>query len=219
MFSAANWSASARYLGRVHGNIIFVDTGSTTTDIIPVRDGKPVAMLTDFDRLGNNELIYAGTLRTNLAALLHTVHLRGRTVRTASELFAITGDVYLFLGLIPSGDYSCDTPDGGQKDRESAARRIARLVCCDLEELSFDEIGEIATQARRRQTDDLKDAVAAVARHHDIGKAVICGLGSFIVKDALIELGIPFTMVDDQRLSRVYPAYAVARLLEEHAKE
>lgn len=215
LFSASNWSASARYLGRLHGSIIFIDTGSTTTDIIPVLDGEPVAMPTDFGRLGNNELIYAGTLRTNLAALLRTVRLRDRTVRTASELFAITGDVYLLLGLIAPTDYTCDTPDGGPKDAESAARRIARLVCCDLEELGLEDARDIACQARRRQIDDLKEAVTAVAQQHGINRAAVCGLGAFIVKDALIELGMPFTMVSDERLSKVFPAYAVARLLTE----
>ncbi len=215
LFSAANWSASARYLGKVHCSIIFIDTGSTTTDIIPVSEGKPVAMLTDFGRLGNNELIYAGTLRTNLAALMHKVNVRGKQVRTASELFAITGDVHLLLGRISPADYTCDTPDCGPKDAEGAARRIARLVCCDLEELGMEEVKEIAEQARRRQIDEIKEAVTAVSEQHGIRKAAICGLGAFIIKEALMELGMPFTMVSDERLSRVFPAYAVARLLEE----
>ncbi|WP_231844975.1 hydantoinase/oxoprolinase family protein [Methanocella arvoryzae] len=219
LFSAANWSASARYVGKVHGSVVFIDTGSTTTDIIPVREGEPAAMLTDFGRLGNNELIYAGTLRTNLAALLHTVIVRGKPVRTASELFAITGDVYLLLGRISPEDYACDTPDGGPKDVEGAARRIARVVCGDLEEIGMDDVREIAEQARRRQIDEIKAAVTAVSEQHDIRKAAICGLGSFIVKDALIEMGMTFSVVADERLSRVFPAYAVARLLAESEEE
>ncbi len=128
-----------------------MDIGSTTTDIIPVLGGIPAAGATDFERLARSELIYAGALRTNLAALLHTVEAKGFTVRTASELFAITADVYLILGRITPEDYSCDTPDGGGKDPESAARRIARLVCCDLSELDTDDIRSIAMQAYKRQ--------------------------------------------------------------------
>jgi probable H4MPT-linked C1 transfer pathway protein len=85
LFSAANWSASARYLGRVHGDVLFVDIGSTTTDIIPVVGGKPVAGLTDFGRLTRGELIYAGALRTNLAAILRHVTVKGLEAGTASE--------------------------------------------------------------------------------------------------------------------------------------
>jgi probable H4MPT-linked C1 transfer pathway protein len=215
LFSAANWSASARYVGRVHGDVLFVDIGSTTTDIIPVAGGEPAAGLTDFERLTRGELIYAGTLRTNLAALLRQVTVKGREARTASELFAITGDVYLLLGLIGPDDYACDTPDGGGKSPEDAARRIARLVCCDLSELDMDDVLAIARQVRRRQVDDLAEAIRTVATRHDLKRAAVCGLGAFLARDALGELEMSFAQVPDPRISKVFPAYAVANLLEE----
>jgi probable H4MPT-linked C1 transfer pathway protein len=215
LFSAANWSASARYTGRVHGDVLFVDIGSTTTDIIPIVGGKPVAGLTDFERLTRGELVYAGALRTNLAALLRTVRIKGLKARTASELFAITGDVYMLLGRIEPGDYTCDAPDGGGKTVEEAARRIARLVCCDLSELDMEDVREIALQAHRSQVDDLVDAIRTVAAKHGLKRAAICGLGAFLARDALGELAMPFAQVPDARISKVFPAYAVACLLEE----
>lgn len=215
LFSAANWSASARYIGRVHGDVLFIDIGSTTTDIIPVAGGQPQAGLTDFARLARGELVYAGALRTNLAALLRTVEVKGQTVRTASELFAVTGDVYLLLGRISPDDYTCDTPDGGGRSPADAARRIARLVCCDLSELDEDDVRDIAFQAYRRQLDDLADAVRSVSARHGLKRAAICGLGSFLARDALGELAMPFRTVSDERISKVFPAYAVARLLED----
>lgn len=215
LFSAANWSASARYAGRVHGDVLFVDIGSTTTDIIPVVNGRPAAGLTDFGRLARGELVYAGALRTNLAALLRRVMVKGQEVRTSSELFAVTGDVYLLLGRITPDDYTCDTPDGEGKSPEDAARRVARLVCCDLSELDMDDVREIALQAHRSQVDDLKDAIRTVAGRHGLSRAMICGLGSFLARDALGELGMPFAQVPDARISKVFPAYAVACLLEE----
>jgi probable H4MPT-linked C1 transfer pathway protein len=215
LFSASNWSASARYVGRVHGDVLFVDIGSTTTDIIPVVGGLPVAGLTDFERLARGELVYAGALRTNLAALLRRVQVKGREARTASELFAITGDVYLLLSRITPDDYLCDTPDCGGKSPEDAARRIARLVCCDLSELDTDDVREIALQAYHSQLDDLVDAVRSVAEAHGLKRAAICGLGAFLARDALGRLEIPFAQVPDVRISRVFPAYAVACLMEE----
>ncbi len=215
LFSAANWSASARYVGRVHGDVLFVDIGSTTTDIIPVAGGEPAAGLTDFERLTRGELIYAGALRTNLAAMLRHVTVKGLEARTASELFAITGDVYLLLGMITPDDYACDTPDGGGKSPEDAARRIARLVCCDLSELDMDDVLAIARQAHRRQLDDLEEAIRTVAERHGLKRAAICGLGAFLARDALGEIAMPFAQVPDARISKVFPAYAVANLLEE----
>jgi probable H4MPT-linked C1 transfer pathway protein len=215
LFSAANWSASARYVGRLHRDVLFVDIGSTTTDIIPVIDGEPAAGLADFERLARGELVYAGALRTNLAALLRRVQVKGLEVRTSSELFAISGDVYLLLGRIAAGDYTCDAPDGGGKSQEEAARRIARLVCCDLSELGMDDVREIASQAYRSQVDDLKDAIRTVAEKHGLKRASICGLGSFLARDALDGLAMPFAQVPDPRISKVLPAYAAACLLEE----
>ncbi|HUL62386.1 MAG TPA: hydantoinase/oxoprolinase family protein [Methanocella sp.] len=213
--AAANWSASARYVGRVHRDVLFVDVGSTTTDVIPVVGGQPVAGSTDFERLCRDELIYAGALRTNLAALLPTVEVRGCTARTAPELFAVTGDVYLLLGRLAPEDYTCDTPDGRGRGPEDAARRIARLVCCDLAELEAADVMAIVSQAHARQRDDLAGAIRRTAERHGLTRAAICGLGSFLARDALGELGMPFAPVADERISRVFPAYAVANQLEE----
>ena len=75
--AAANWTASALITGRDFDDCIFVDMGSTTTDIIPIVNGAPKAELTDFGRLKKSELVYSGILRTNAAALLRTVDISG----------------------------------------------------------------------------------------------------------------------------------------------
>lgn len=219
LFSAANWNASARFLGSIHKDIAFIDIGSTTTDIIPIVNGVPKAGMTDFERLTRSELIYAGALRTNISSLLQRVEVKGLNARTSSELFAITGDAYTLLGRISVDDYTCDAPDGGSKDRHGAALRLARVVCCDLEELTMGDVEHIARQVHRRQVDDLKEGIRNVVARHSLGRAMVCGLGSFLAKDALLEIGIPFTMLGveyGEEVSRVFPAYATARLLAEH---
>ncbi len=218
LFSAANWMASARYLGRIHHDTLFIDIGSTTTDIIPIVSGVPKAGMTDFERLARGELIYAGTLRTNIAALLQRVNIRGLSVRTASELFAVTGDAHLLLGHIKPEDYTCDTPDGGEKDKTSAARRLARVVCCDLQELSIPEAIELAEQANDQQVGTLKECIQEVAARNGLKNAIVCGLGDFLAAKALCDLNIPFAMLGHTygaEISRVFPAYAVAGLLKE----
>jgi len=39
-FAATNWLASAKFISEEYKNVIFVDIGSTTTDVIPVVEGK-----------------------------------------------------------------------------------------------------------------------------------------------------------------------------------
>jgi probable H4MPT-linked C1 transfer pathway protein len=222
LFSAANWMASARYIGRIHKDTMFIDIGSTTTDIIPIVGGIPEAGMTDFERLASGELIYAGTLRTNIAALLQRADVKGKHVRTASELFAITGDAHLLLGHIKPEDYTCDAPDGDGKDKIAAARRLARVVCCDLEELSLEDVVEIAKQAHEKQVKDLKEGIEEVAGRHRLRRAVICGLGEFLAAEALCDLNIPFTTLAQKYggdVSKVFPAYAVAGLLLDEVKQ
>jgi hypothetical protein len=216
--AAANWMASALIVGRDFGDSIFVDTGSTTTDIIPIKNGKPLAAVTDFERLKKSELVYSGALRTNIAVLLDNVDVSGASSRTSSELFAITADVYLVLGMISHDDYTCDTPDGAGKTVLDARRRLARVVCADLTEIKEEDIVSIAHQVMEKQVMDIADAINDVAKSHELETIVACGLGEFLVKEAVDELGFDIIRMSERygkELSKVFPAYSVARLLEE----
>ena len=143
--AAANWIATAQIATLISDNCIFIDTGSTTTDIIPIKDGMECAIgKSDFDRSATGELVYTGTLRTNLASFLDKVELNGKDYRVASELFAQTADVYTVLDLISEDDYVCDTFDGESKSKIDCAKRIARVVCADLEMLSMGDIVEMS---------------------------------------------------------------------------
>ncbi len=216
--SAANWMASALLVGREYGDCIFVDIGSTTTDIIPIRDGMPHAGKTDFERLKKSELVYSGVLRTNIAAVLDKVLLGVDAFRISSELFAITADAYMVLGIISGEEYTCDTPDEAGKSVTDAKRRLARVVCADLSEIGDQELVLIAQQVMEAQLRDIKDALSEVAKRHGISKIVACGLGEFLAKGAAEELGFEIVLLSERygmKISRVFPAYAVARLLRE----
>ena len=75
------------------------------TDIIPIKDGKECAKgRTDFERSATGELVYTGTLRTNLTSFVDSVPLKGKEYRVASELFASSADVYTVLAVKGLGD-------------------------------------------------------------------------------------------------------------------
>lgn len=216
--AAANWAASTRLIGSEIGDCLFVDVGSTTSDIIPIKDGKHVAGLTDFSRLVRSELFYAGTLRTNIAYLLEKVNVASGECNIASELFSTTADAYLLLGDITEELYTCETADGAGKTRTDAMRRLARVVCADLSEISPEEIYNIAQQIKERQITLLSEAIAVVAEKNGLNRIVSAGLGEFLIKEAAIRLGFECTSVADiwgADTSKVFPAYAAARILEE----
>ncbi|MDD2440410.1 MAG: hydantoinase/oxoprolinase family protein [Methanosarcinaceae archaeon] len=216
--AAANWAASARLIGAEFGDCLFVDVGSTTSDLIPILGGEPRAGLSDFSRLLRKELLYAGTLRTNLAALLEQVEFKAGSCCPSSELFATTADVYLLLGDISKEQFSCETADGAGKSRSEAMRRLARVVCADLSEISESEILELARQAKEKQITKLENAISEVAGRHGLTKVVSAGLGEFMIQEAAKRLGLECVSVAEYwgaLRSKVFPAYAAAKLLEQ----
>ena len=217
--AAANWAASAGLLARDFDGI-FVDVGSTTTDIIPIAGGAARAGGTDFERLKRGELLYSGVLRTNLAALLDRVVLEGVGCRISSELFAITADVYLVLGRIGEGDYTCETPDHAGTTVADSIRRLARIVCADPDEIigSGSGVRTIAEQMQERQVQNLSCAIDDTLTRHGLNSVIGTGLGEFLIRDAVERIdGVRCSFVSEmygEDVSKVFPAYAVARLVE-----
>ncbi|MBN1134592.1 MAG: H4MPT-linked C1 transfer pathway protein [Methanosarcinaceae archaeon] len=219
--AAANWAASARLIGSEIGSCIFVDVGSTTSDIIPIIDGKHAAGRTDFSRLLRSELVYAGTLRTNIAAVLETAEISGGTCRTSSELFASTADAYLIRGDITPELYTCETADGGGRSKIDAMRRLARVVCADLTEISSLDIENIARQVKEKQVSVLSAAIYEVAERNGLKRIVAAGIGEFLISEAAGRLGFECISAAEKwgnDISKVFPAYAAAKVLESETK-
>ncbi len=214
--AAANWSASAALLAREVGDCLFVDMGSTTTDLIPIR-GEALAAKTDFLRLAAGDLVYMGMLRTRLDALLPAARIRGQRVPLAPEFFAIIADARLALGRISEECYACETPDGAGTDREAALRRLARSVCADLEEIGEAGALAIAEQACERQKSILVVAMERQAEKHGLTKVAAAGIGEGLIAEAASFLGLECIRLSERYgagISDVFPAYAVARLAE-----
>ena len=180
--AAANWIATAQIATLISKNCIFIDTGSTTTDIIPIKDGAECARgKSDFERLATGELVYTGTLRTNLASFLDKVPFNGKEYRVASELFAQTADIYMVLDKITEEDYVCVTYDGESKSKIDCAKRIARVLCADLDVLSYEDVVEISKYIHRAQVKQIASALKQVSETQNLDLIVTTGLGKDIL--------------------------------------
>src|SRR5262245_8482540 len=68
--ASANWFASASVVANTSTAALFVDIGSTTTDIVPVAGGAVAACgYTDAQRLAAGALVYTGLVRSFLMAV------------------------------------------------------------------------------------------------------------------------------------------------------
>jgi len=224
-FAAANWVASARWLSARYPNCLLVDVGSTTTDILPVLDGRiRVSGNTDTDRLISGELIYTGVLRTNLATIVQSVPVNARSCRVASEYFSISGDVHLILGNIAPEDYTCTTPDNRPPSLDSARGRLARLVCSDAEMLSVQEIDAMARFIHARQVLQIRSGMEQViARVPDLRgfPVMVFGSGAFLGKEAADDLGLEARTLEEdlgREPSAALPCVAAAYLLADQWK-
>jgi len=161
--AAANWIATAQVASKIAKDCIFIDIGSTTCDIIPVKNGVECAKgRSDFERLATGELVYTGILRTNLTSFIDEIHFDGEDFNLSSELFAITADVYNVLDKITPENYVCHTCDGAGKTKEESARRISRVLCADLDILSFDDIVGISKQIHKKQDEKIVKSLEKV---------------------------------------------------------
>jgi hypothetical protein len=216
--AASNWLATAVLVGRFVPEALLVDIGSTTTDVIPVTGGRVSALgRTDPERLLAGELVYTGALRTNVAAIVRRVPLRGGECPVASELFAVSGDVHVLLGALGPEAYTCPTPDGRPPTAEYAGERLARVVCADADMLGPEEIRAIAAVVAEAQVEEIAGALRRVApRLGRPASVVATGLGGFLARRAAERVGIPVKDLADVLsvdVGTVAPAVAVAWLL------
>jgi probable H4MPT-linked C1 transfer pathway protein len=182
--AAANWLALATYAGRLApaGPALLVDIGSTTTDVVPLTDGKPVTRgRTDPERLRSQELVYAGVRRTPVCALLG--------MGGAAELFATTLDVFLTLDAMAEDPTDLETADGRPATRAAAHARLARMLCADAETCTSEECRKLAERVALRLASHLTTALESVAKRLPGAPrtVVLAGSGEFLARALLLQ--------------------------------
>ncbi len=208
--AAANWLALATFVGRFCpvGDAVMIDTGSTTTDIIALRNGKPVPRgRTDTTRMQYGELVYTGFRRTPVCAILGFEGM--------AEFYATTHDVGLILGDIAEDANDCDTADQRPATRELALARLARMMGGDRESMSDAEIEALAHRVRRRQVDNITASIARVMGDLRQFTAIVSGSGEALCRKAAGEHVKSLRDKLGYETSSAACAYAVAVLAQE----
>jgi probable H4MPT-linked C1 transfer pathway protein len=217
--AASNWAATARLVARDHPDALLLDTGTTTTDVVPIVGGALAARgRTDPERLASGELVYTGVVRTPAEAIASHVPLGGELAGVSAEGFALAGDVHVWRGDLAPDDYCVAAPDGRPATREFAGERLARVVCADRELLDDGAVSAIADALADAQAAAVAAAVRRVrARHPSLRYAVVTGVGAFVAERAAREAGLAAVQLADSlgdAAARCAPASAVALLLD-----
>lgn len=223
--ASTNFLASAALVARALPNALLADMGSTTTDIIAVRDGAIVARgLTDGERLATGELVYSGLTRTDVSSVAQRGVLRGRAQRLAAGVFANMADVRRVLGVLPDDVDQHATLDGRGKSATESVARFARCFGWDASEASLCDWQAAAREIADQQQREIAAAIGEVLANAEMparAPIVAAGVGADVIAQIAEAQGreaIAFAEIaqatDDCRTwaSRCAPAVAVALL-------
>ena len=223
--ASANWHASAALAATVEHSGLLVDVGTTTTDLIPFKDGSPCAIgRNDGDRLTEGELIYRGVVRTPVMAIASQAPFRGRMQGLAAERFATMADVYRLTGALPEDADPFPSADNRGKDLEESAARLARMLGRDANDADIVAWRALAHFLARRLLEQIEaDARAVIDREALSADAPIvgAGCGRFLAVALAERLGRPYRDFADltpcaeearEMAARCAPAAAVAQL-------
>lgn len=194
--ASANWHAGAALIAQVFPDGLFVDVGTTTTDLIPLKAGTVAARgFTDGERLAESELIYTGVVRTPVMAVARTAPFKGRMQRIAAERFATMADVWRLLGELPLDADPYPAPDLKGKSTQESAARLARMLGRDASEGGLLAFADLARHFAECQLAEIEAAALTLATREEIeadAPVIGAGCGRFIARHLAQRLGRPY---------------------------
>jgi (4-(4-[2-(gamma-L-glutamylamino)ethyl]phenoxymethyl)furan-2-yl)methanamine synthase len=225
--ASANWHATSAFLATRLADALLVDIGSTTSDIIPIREGRIAARgYTDAERLALGELVYTGATRTPIMALADRLPFAGEEATLVAEQFATIADAHRLAGGLDEDVDQHETADGRDKSAGASRARIARVIGRDAADAPDEAWDFLARHLAELQLRRLQDAATRVlSRRPELGRGPLvgCGAGRFIAARLAARLGLRYRNlvefvprgpdVTEAWLSTCAPAVAVAWLL------
>mgnify|MGYP005685382799 CR=1 FL=1 len=189
--ASMNWIASARAVAEHHANAVLVDIGSTTTDILRIRNHQPeLQAFTDFDRLRSGELVYTGIVRSCVNTLAETVIFKSQQVPMMAENFAATADIYRILNKLPAHADLGNTMDGQAKNEQASLVRLARMIGLDYEHKDYFDWYAVAEHLMDKQKQKIKQQLQKHNNDEQISMLVAAGVGRFLVEEIATEMNI-----------------------------
>jgi (4-(4-[2-(gamma-L-glutamylamino)ethyl]phenoxymethyl)furan-2-yl)methanamine synthase len=207
--ASANWHASANFLSQHIANALLIDIGSTTSDIIPIVNGRiGLNGNSDVARLKNDSLIYTGVVRTPIMALAQKLPFfdgdedeadkadikkadvkKTNEINVMAELFATTGDVYRLTGDLHARVDLAETADGKGKSPLESARRLARMIGYDVDN-SLERWITLSFACKALQMQQIK---SAVTRHLQPNMVIVgAGAGAFLAQQIAADLQVTY---------------------------
>lgn len=199
--ASANWLASASFVASQSKQGLFVDIGSTTTDILLLANNRVDAIgLTDFERMRSGELIYTGIIRTAVMAVAQTANFQGQTMHLMAEYFATMADVYRLTGELNEMHDQMDSADGEAKTLLASAKRLSRMTGFEYSEKDIALWKQFAQTLKMQQKNKIQQACERQLSRNLIPESGIfigAGVGRFLVAQIAANLGYSYLDFSD----------------------
>jgi (4-(4-[2-(gamma-L-glutamylamino)ethyl]phenoxymethyl)furan-2-yl)methanamine synthase len=199
--ASANWHASAAVIANRRKTALFIDVGSTTTDVVPIAEGKIVARgYTDAQRLATGELVYTGLVRSFVMATSQSAPLNGLWTTLINENFATMADVHRILGSLPAGVDLMATADGREKSVPASRARLARMLGSDAANADskiWDLLARWFAEAQIRAIVDAVMLVMSSCIAMSAAPVIAAGIGVDVVGEVARRLGLSWERFDE----------------------
>jgi probable H4MPT-linked C1 transfer pathway protein len=198
--ASANWHVCAGLVAQKCDDALFVDMGSTTTDVIPLIHGRVAARgYADAQRLAAGELVYTGLVRGFVMATADRAPVAGAWSTLVNENFATMADVHRILGSLPDGVDLMPTADGRDKTVAGSRARLARMVgadSADLDDAAMRALARWFAEAQLRAIVDAAMLVLSAAALPADAPVVGAGIGTAVVAEVARRLHRPCVAFD-----------------------
>ncbi len=220
--ASANWRASAEAAAIDAPDALFIDIGSTTTDLIPVVAGAVAAVgEDDAGRLAAGELVYTGLTRSFVMAMAARAPFAGAWTPLMNEYFAAAADVRRVLGDLADDADLMASADGREKTPSASRARLARMIGREAEDAPAAAWEGLAAWFAEAQIRDICDAAYLRLSRGDVAGAapdIAAGAGEAIAREVARRLnraciGFADLIGGGREASLCAPAAAIALLL------
>jgi (4-(4-[2-(gamma-L-glutamylamino)ethyl]phenoxymethyl)furan-2-yl)methanamine synthase len=199
--ASANWHACAALVARKRDSALFIDLGSTTTDVVPVAGGKVAARgYTDSQRLAAGELVYTGLVRGFVMATAPHAPVRGAWTPLINENFATMADVHRILGALPANVDLMATADGREKTVAASRARLARMLgsdASDADDGAWMLVARWFAEAQMRAIADAATLVLSSGTLTSAAPVIAAGIGLSVIAEIARRLGRAYTTFDE----------------------
>ncbi len=187
--ASMNWLATARAVAEKHAHAVLVDIGSTTTDILSIRNHQlQLTACTDFERLVSGALVYTGVVRSCVNTLTEAVVFKSQPVPLIAENFAVTADIYRILNKLPAHADLGATMDGQAKNKQASLVRLARMIGLDYLSQDYSDWYAVAEYLMFKQKQKIKQQLHLQQQDNQIQMLIAAGVGRFLVEEIACEM-------------------------------